>query len=108
MNSTRPLKATFNAKIYRDIKVNDRDVWFDAFQEQRTMTKFALHGWRRFNKAAHLLPLYDKRLNELDDYLTKSFTRERVTTETRVSPGAKYPGKQKTPMEVFTASWFSE
>ena len=78
------------------------------FKSSATMTKFALHGWRRFNKAAHSLPPYDKRLNESDDYLTQSFTGERVTTETRVSPGAKYPGKQKTPMGICAACWFSK
>jgi len=34
-------------------------VRFDAFEKQLTMTKFALNGWARFNKAAQLLtPLF--------------------------------------------------
>jgi hypothetical protein len=63
---TRPLTATLYAKIYRDIDFDDVDVRFDALEEQRTLTKIALHGWRRFNKAAHSLPPHDKLLDELD------------------------------------------
>lgn len=63
---SRPLTATPYAKIYRDIDFNDMGVRFDALEEQRTLTKIALHGWRRFNKAAHSLPPYDKLLDELD------------------------------------------
>src|SRR5271165_1611349 len=59
-DSTWPLTATFHAEICRDIDFNGTDVRFDAFQEQPTMTNFALHGRRRFNKAAHSLPPYDK------------------------------------------------
>jgi hypothetical protein len=59
-HSTWPLTATFYAKIYRAIDFNGTEVRFDTFQQQPTMTKFALHGWRRFNKAAHSLPPYDK------------------------------------------------
>jgi len=57
--------ATFCANIYRNFGFNNQGVRFDAFEKQLTMTKFALRGWHRFNKAAHLFtPSYDNRRNE--------------------------------------------
>jgi hypothetical protein len=51
--------ATFCAKIYHNFGFNNQGVRFDAFEKQLTMTKFASNGWRRLNKAAHLLtPLF--------------------------------------------------
>ena len=89
---TRPLTATLYAKIDRDIDFNDVDVRFDALEEQRTLTKIALHGWRRFNKAAHSLPPYDKLFSALAQSSQKRVSQRKL--EFRVG---KNTSSSKTP-----------
>jgi hypothetical protein len=64
-HSARVLVTTFCADICLDVDFQGGIVRFDAFQEQLTATKFAVRGWHRLNKVAHLLsPFYDQRRHQ--------------------------------------------
>jgi len=53
---TRVLATAFCANEYLDFDIKRRIISRDTFEEQLTVAMFAVHGWKRLNEVAHVLP----------------------------------------------------
>jgi hypothetical protein len=59
------LATAFCANEYLDFDIKGWIVSLNTFEEQLTVTMFAVRGWQRFNEVAHMLPpSCDSRRNE--------------------------------------------
>src|SRR5271169_5822793 len=53
---TRVLATTSCANEYLHFDIKGWNLWLHAFEEQHTVAMFAVRGWQRLNKVAHMLP----------------------------------------------------
>jgi len=59
---TRVLATAFCANEYLDFDIKGWIVRLNMLEEQLTVATFAVHGWRRLNEVAHMLPPWFDRL----------------------------------------------